>query len=193
MALFVLSAKGGAPRELSAAVAGEGKLAWSPDSRRLAFMASANRRGYDIHVINADGTNPHVLLPKHESYYYFLIADWSSDGRQLLVQSFGQQGVQLSLVSIADGSIRVLKSLGSEYTALAAFSSDDRYVAYTHPSRQGSKDSDIYAISVADGRELRLLSGPSDDRLMRTGRVDVHIEELDDAGPIGLRWEVTQA
>jgi len=30
----------------------------------------------------------------------------------------------------------------------------------------------------------------SDDRLARTGRVDVHINELGDSGPIGLRWEV---
>ena len=34
---------------------------------------------------------------------------------------------------------------------------------------------------------------PSDDRLLRTGRVDVHIDELDDGGPVGLRWEVTPA
>ena len=32
---------------------------------------------------------------------------------------------------------------------------------------------------------------PNNDRLMRTGRVDVHVEEVDDGGPIGLRWEVT--
>jgi hypothetical protein len=31
---------------------------------------------------------------------------------------------------------------------------------------------------------------PSDDRLARTGRIDVHIEEIE-GGPIGLRWEVT--
>ena len=31
---------------------------------------------------------------------------------------------------------------------------------------------------------------PSNDRLSRTGRVDLHIEELDDGGPVGLRWEV---
>lgn len=31
---------------------------------------------------------------------------------------------------------------------------------------------------------------PSDDRLARTGRVDVHVEELGDGDPIGLRWEV---
>ena len=31
---------------------------------------------------------------------------------------------------------------------------------------------------------------PSNDRLSRTGRVDLHVEELDDGGPVGLRWEV---
>ena len=34
---------------------------------------------------------------------------------------------------------------------------------------------------------------PSDERLQRTGRLDVHIEELDDGGPVGLRWQVTPA
>jgi len=34
---------------------------------------------------------------------------------------------------------------------------------------------------------------PSDDRLMRTGRLDVHVEELDEGGPIGLRWTVCPA
>lgn len=32
---------------------------------------------------------------------------------------------------------------------------------------------------------------PSDDRLARTGRVDVHVEELGDGDPVGARWEVT--
>lgn len=32
---------------------------------------------------------------------------------------------------------------------------------------------------------------PSDERLARTGRVDVHVQEADGQGPIGLRWEVT--
>lgn len=52
-----------------------------------------------------------------------------------------------------------------------------------------------------DGRRCRarvtgfaLFGGkPSNDRLMRTGRVDVHIDELDDGGPIGLRWEIAPA
>jgi hypothetical protein len=36
---------------------------------------------------------------------------------------------------------------------------------------------------------------PSDDRIARSGRVDVHVieEEAPDAPPISLRWEVTGA
>ena len=62
------------------------------------------------------------------------------------------------------------------------------------------KGSEMKAISP-EGRECRLriegfaLFGgkPSDERLQRTGRLDVHIEELDDGGPVGLRWQVTPA
>ena len=31
---------------------------------------------------------------------------------------------------------------------------------------------------------------PTDERLARTGRVDVHVEETEGEGPIGLQWEV---
>ena len=30
----------------------------------------------------------------------------------------------------------------------------------------------------------------SDDRLARTGRIDVHVDEMD-GGPVGLRWELS--
>ena len=33
----------------------------------------------------------------------------------------------------------------------------------------------------------------SDDRLARTGRVDVHVDQDEGAPPVGLRWEVTFA
>ena len=68
------------------------------------------------------------------------------------------------------------------------------------PSISTLKGSEMLATS-AEGRRCRFrVSGfaifggkPSNDRLMRTGRVDVHVEELDDGGPIGLRWKITPA
>ena len=66
------------------------------------------------------------------------------------------------------------------------------------PSVKSLKGSEMVAVSP-DGRECRfrvlgfaVFGGkPSNDRFARTGRVDLHIEELDEGGPIGLRWEVT--
>ena len=66
------------------------------------------------------------------------------------------------------------------------------------PPIKSLKGSEMLALSP-DGTQCRLrvtgfaLFGgkPSNNRLARTGRVDLHIEELDDGGPIGLKWEVT--
>jgi hypothetical protein len=60
--------------------------------------------------------------------------------------------------------------------------------------------SEMEALSPAGARRrLRVLGfavfggKPSDDRLARSGRVDLHVEELGDGDAIGLRWEVTPA
>jgi hypothetical protein len=66
------------------------------------------------------------------------------------------------------------------------------------PSIKSLKGSEMLAVSPSgDECRIRVLGypvfggKPSNDRLIRTGRLDVHIEELDDGGPIGLRWEVS--
>jgi hypothetical protein len=68
------------------------------------------------------------------------------------------------------------------------------------PSIRSLKGSEMIAVSSAGARCRIRVKGfavfggkPSDDRLMRTGRVDVHVEEIGGEGPIGLRWEVTPA
>ena len=68
------------------------------------------------------------------------------------------------------------------------------------PSIKSLKGSEMVARSD-EGNECRIrVDGfavfggkPSNDRLARTGRVDLHIEEISEGGPIGLRWEVTPA
>jgi len=64
------------------------------------------------------------------------------------------------------------------------------------PSIKSLKGSELRATSP-DGKVSRLKvlgfaafgGKPSNDRLARTGRIDVHVEELE-GGPVGLRWEV---
>ncbi len=65
------------------------------------------------------------------------------------------------------------------------------------PSIKSIKGSEMRAVAP-DGQSCRfkvlgfaVFGGkPSRERLARTGRIDVHVEELDEGGPIGLRWTV---
>jgi len=68
------------------------------------------------------------------------------------------------------------------------------------PPIKSLKGSEMRAIAP-DGVECRVKvlgfavfgGKPSNERFARTGRVDLHIEEVDDNGPIGLQWEVLPA
>ncbi|MBM4182935.1 MAG: hypothetical protein FJ207_01785 [Gemmatimonadetes bacterium] len=68
------------------------------------------------------------------------------------------------------------------------------------PSIRSLKGAELRAVSPT-GHERRvkvigfaLFGGkPSDTRLARTGRIDVHVEESGEGDPVGLRWEVTRA
>ena len=36
--------------------------AWSPDGQRIAFVCAAFEEVWQIHIVNADGSNPHPLI-----------------------------------------------------------------------------------------------------------------------------------
>jgi hypothetical protein len=68
----------------------------------------------------------------------------------------------------------------------------------TAPSIKALKGAHLRAVAP-DGRETRvrvegfpLFGGrPSNDRLARTGRIDVHVLDDDEGPPVGLRWAVS--
>jgi hypothetical protein len=68
------------------------------------------------------------------------------------------------------------------------------------PSIKSLKGAEMVARSP-DGDECRIrVEGfavfggkPSNERLARTGRIDLHVAELDGGGPIGLRWVVSKS
>ena len=68
------------------------------------------------------------------------------------------------------------------------------------PSIRSLKGSELVATSPSGQRRSVRVRGfalfggqPSDDRLARTGRIDVHVDEIGGGDPVGLRWEVTPA
>jgi TolB protein len=67
--------------------------AWSPDGRRIAYMArsAAGKEDFDIFVRSADGTGPETCLvcaPDTQTG-----AEWTPDGRFVLYESVSPRGV----------------------------------------------------------------------------------------------------
>jgi Tol biopolymer transport system component len=60
----------------------EETVAWSPDSKRLAFGVVSNHSSR-VYLINIDGTGEELILEKAGDW---LVQDWSPDGKKLLLE-----------------------------------------------------------------------------------------------------------
>jgi hypothetical protein len=59
--------------------------AWSPDGRRLAYVAPTEEGATDLYVADADGRNRARIV--HTEAVHEVSSDWSPDGRRLVVES----------------------------------------------------------------------------------------------------------
>lgn len=124
--------------------------------------------------MNRDGSGSRVLLAASREHEYVDPLDWSPTDEEILVAGQGREDRvwELLLVSAADGSRRVLKTLswvapgGMGTYPRAYFSPDGRHVAYDHPSDPEERGRDIYALAVDGTGETTLVSGPGSDRLL---------------------------
>ncbi len=148
--------------------------AFSTDGQRLAVAWYVDQaRSYGLRVMNLDGTASRVLVPASEHLTFVDPVDWSPSDEQILVAVRRTDLVwQLGLVSVDDGSMRILKTLswlapGGEQTyPRAYFSPDGNYVAYDYPPDLEERARDIYALAVDGSRETKLVSGPATNRLL---------------------------
>jgi Tol biopolymer transport system component len=152
----------------------------SPDGKQIAY-SWYNEKGidvYDLRIVDMDGSNMHVLY--HDaSIFYILPYAWSPDGRDILAyfseadkslvdEKTGElfRKAYLVLVSVADGSVRILRTWHANcYPKRAVFSPDGRYVAYDFGQEDDLTRHDIYLMELDGGGEIALIEHPADDRL----------------------------
>ncbi len=91
--LFVVPVRGGEPRKVAAFTGAESQLAWSPDSRRIAFVAAQSRWGTTrLWVVDAAGGTPRNVIGSFQ--YEPARIDWlSNDELSLFAEVGGRSGL----------------------------------------------------------------------------------------------------
>ena len=135
----------------------------SPDGKRVAYQWFLED-SCDVRVAGLDGSEPRVLFHGVGRGQWMQPADWSPDGRQILVISEMRQ-VQLALLSVADGTLRTLKTL-DDWPGQVSFSADGRHIAYDLRSATGSHDSNIFLLAADGSSQIPLVDHPADDNLL---------------------------
>ncbi|MFC1717779.1 hypothetical protein ACFL6S_29235, partial [Candidatus Poribacteria bacterium] len=135
-----------------------GASTWSPDGK-IAYSWNCELRkdsyseGYnELRIIGLDGSESRALYRSKDPGSSIVPWDWSQDGKSIL----GRQGESdIVLVSVADGLVRILKSLEG-LAGRGSLSPDGRYVAY---ARSMEKDAgfDVFLLATdSSGEEVRL-------------------------------------
>jgi Tol biopolymer transport system component len=145
---------------------------FSPDGRQLAYTyRNYPEEFWEIRSIGIDGSGPRTIVANSGPGFYARLKDWSDDGLHILALLWDEESrppTRVGLISVADGSIRTLKEYhegGPGSRSVCVLSPDGRLVAYDLSSSPRA-DHDVYLLPVDGGREVALLSGPADDRLL---------------------------
>lgn len=174
---------------------------FSPDSKQVAYAwHNPENKVMELWIVGLDGSEPRVLHSDRE-VQVFRPADWSADGQHILAFLANKEWqTQIALVNVSDGSIHVVKTFDKFDTlSMLKLSPDGRYIAYSHPSAEGSSKADIFLLTTDGTRETALIEHPADDRVLgwapdgkrlvftsdRTGSIGIWVIGVADGKPQG--------
>ncbi|MFC1552804.1 tetratricopeptide repeat protein, partial [Candidatus Latescibacterota bacterium] len=137
---------------------------WSPDGKRLAYAWSIGN-GNELRVTGIDGSESRILYKNEE--FNCNPQDWTPDGKNILATFVRNDKIcQIGLISVADGSVHILKSLDQPHFPRVSISPYGRTIVYDFPQKEDSSKRDIYTISIDGKREIPLVNHSADDRLL---------------------------
>jgi Tol biopolymer transport system component len=141
----------------------------SPDGKEVAYTWKQEQKSgtflTGMSLVRLDGSAPRILYSAKG--VLATAGDWSPDGKYILagINKLDPYTFQLALVSVGDGSMRVLKTL-DWFPTNGKFSPDGRYIAYDLAQQQDSGNRDIFLLAVDGSREIPVVEHPADDHLL---------------------------
>jgi len=123
------------------------RAAWSRDSQHIAYTSAAaqpagmgQRRQLRVVELRADGSGSNRAVLDNPDIRDVSAYDWAPDGRRIAVTLSRVDGTrQIALLSVIDGSLRVLKTLGWRGADALTFSPDGRFLAFGLPAPDSNR------------------------------------------------------
>jgi len=186
-AIYISAVTGGTPRRITAGGQSESAVAWSPDSKQIAFLSDATKAGQpQLYVVNASTGAPRKLT----SVKGFLASPgWSPDGKTIaflftenaeraagpLVAEKAQTGVikeavteqRLALIDVVGGKVRQI-SPADMYVYEYDWSPDGKSFVTTAAHGNGDDNwyvAQIYTIPTAGGEMKSMYTPPIDSQI----------------------------
>ncbi|MEO5567023.1 MAG: hypothetical protein ABIR92_00935, partial [Gemmatimonadaceae bacterium] len=168
--LFIRDVNAGTTQQLTNAPKGArpnyaGGSVFSADGGQLAY-AWKRSEGYQLRVISRAGTGERVITKNPEHQWLSPVA-WSPDRSRILVkvQTKGDVG-QIAWVTVADGTVQVLKTV--PWTALGrlSLSHDGRFVAYDEKVEAQPAARTIVVLSGNGQQRADITDGTSRDEVV---------------------------
>ncbi len=143
---------------------------FSPDGTQVVFTFFGSDGSGDLRIVRVDDPAVRVLY-RNNQVGYVQPFDWSPDGRHVLVLlNMPDRTNRIAVVSVADGSARVLKTLDWRQPLAMNFSLDGRWIVYDLPQRDETPERDLFLLATDGSRETRLVEHPADDFLLGWAR-----------------------
>ena len=152
--IWLMDLRGGALTRFTTNPANDWHMAWSPDSRRLAFATDRNGRS-SVYIKAIDGSDEELLI--HLPDRGVFPKDWSQDGTVLTLSIDSPAGVSslAAMKLVGDRTPFPVGSGSSERENEAMLTRDGRWVAFT--SRQSGSD-EVYVGPFPKGGRRRVSS-----------------------------------
>ncbi len=135
----------------------------SPDGKQLAYAWYNSDGFYELRLMGLNGSRPRVVYSNKDTGYLDS-AGWTPEGKYILANfRRNDRTNQIVLVSVADASVRVLKTLDWRYPLKMSLSPDGRYIAYDFQPREDSENRDVFLLATDGSREVPLIQHPAND------------------------------
>lgn len=139
---------------------------FSRDGRQIAYQWYIEKDDRSVLRVvstteNAAGT-PRTVYDNHD--VEMAPTDWSPDGKWIAGVIRRKDNIaQIGIVNVADGSLRVLKTVDWSRVGGLRFSPDSSLLAYHRPEKDDAFERDVFVIAVDGSRETVAAQSPGDD------------------------------